>query len=124
MVAKESRFVDYLGSGNYQQQLDYHTNFMRTQYIIASSFAKLYNMAVTDAQNHYFVGNDKQDLLQLIPKIHFIEPMIVNLIDKNGKGEKNILIEGYLKGGYNNNAGYVEEEVKQLVNRKMIILLV
>jgi len=118
MVAKESRFVEYHGS-SYQQQLDYHTNFMRTQYI-ASSFAKLYNMAITDARNHYFVRNDIQDLLRSIPTIHFIEPMVIDLIEKNGLGEKNILIERYLKGEYkkfNNNAGYVEEEVKRLVNR-------
>ena len=125
MVAKESRFVEYHYGNNYQQQLDYHTNFMRTQYI-ASSFAKLYNMAVTDARNHYFGGNDKQqDLLRLIPKIHFIEPMIVDLIEKNDKGEKNILIERYLEGEYkkfNNNAGYVEDEVKWLVNRMNITL--
>ena len=96
--------------------MGYHTNFMQTQYI-ASSFAERYNEAMSEAQTHF--SYDSQDILLTLPRIYFIEPMVVELYDENGK-EKNILIERYLEGEYkkfNNNMGYVEDEVKQLVNR-------
>jgi hypothetical protein len=101
--------------GSYQQQMDYHTNFMRTQNI-ASSFAEKYNEAMSEAQKHF--SNNSQDILRSLPRIYFIEPIVVELTH-NGK-EKNILIERYLEGEYkkfNSNMGYVEDEVKQLVNR-------
>jgi len=101
--------------GSYQQQMGYHTNFMRTQYI-ASRFAERYNEAMSEAQAYF--SNDSQEILLTLPRIYFIEPMLIELYE-DGK-EKNILIERYLEGEYkkfNNNMGFVEDEVKQLVNR-------
>jgi hypothetical protein len=50
--------------------------------------------------------------------------MVVDLIEKNGQGEKNILIERYLEGEYkkfNDNARYVKEEVKRLVECILLV---
>lgn len=96
--------------------MGYHTNFMQAQYT-ASSFAERYNDAMAEAQAHF--SNDSLEILLTLPRIYFIEPMVVELNDENGK-EKHILIERYLEGEYkkfNNNMGFVEDEVKQLVNR-------
>lgn len=84
MVAKESRFA-----GDYYTQMKYHKNFMRTQNI-AANFAKKYNDALDEAQRYISDAS--------MPRIQFIEPMVVELID-NGV-EKNILIERYLEGNY------------------------
>lgn len=57
-------------------------------------------------------------MLSRLPRIQFIEPMVVEL-NENGV-EKNVLIERFLEGEYkkfNSNMGYVEEDVKQLVER-------
>jgi hypothetical protein len=120
MVAKESRFVGeylwYLGQlfhsileyihsyisiftenhgGSYDQQMEYHKNFMRTQNI-AASFATRYNSAMDEAQTYF--GEESQAFLRTLPRIQFIEPMVAELME-NGT-EKNILIERYLEGDY------------------------
>ncbi len=94
---------------------DSYQHFMQTQYI-ASSFAERYNRAMSEAQTHF--SNDSQDILFTLPRIYFTEPMVVEL--QENRKEKNILIERYLKGEYkkfNKNMGYVEGQVKQLVNQ-------
>jgi hypothetical protein len=70
---------------------------------------------MSEAQKHF--SNNSQDILQSMPIIYFIEPILVKLT--HNRKEKNILIERYLEGEYkkfNSNMGYVEDEVKQLVN--------
>lgn len=114
MVAKESRFIENHGK-TYEEQMDYHREFMRTQ-DIASDFAKKFNQALSQSQTHF--GAESQRLLSSLPRIQFIEPMVVELRD--GGTEKNILLERHLEGSYkkfNSNMGYVEDEVKQLVDR-------
>ena len=102
--------------GSYDEQMDYHREFMRTQ-DIASSFAKRYNKAMSQILNHFSDQGDR-DYLSKLPRIQFIEPMVVELIENDV--EKNVLIEQFLEGDYkkfNSNMGYVEEDVKNLVRR-------
>ena len=57
--------------------------------------------------------------LDKLPRIMFIEPIVVELHDKGI--EKNILVERFLEGTYlkwNSNMGFVEGEVKRLVDRR------
>mmetsp|Transcript_806 Transcript_806/g.1651 ORF Transcript_806/g.1651 Transcript_806/m.1651 type:complete len:716 (-) Transcript_806:901-3048(-) len=114
MVAKESRFVESL-ENSYLEQFNYHRAFMRTQ-DIASNFAKKFNQAMLQIQCHF--GEKFQTQLSKLPRIQFIEPMVVELFE--GEDEKSILVEQFLEGDYkkfNSNMGYVEDEVKQLVER-------
>jgi len=94
--------------------MDYHRAFMRTQ-DIASDLAKQFNEALNQACTHF--GAESQSFLRKLPRIKFIEPMVVELID-NGE-EKNILVEKYLEGNYEkfNNMGHVHDDVKHLVDR-------
>jgi len=90
MVAKESRFA-----GEYHTQMAYHKNFMRTQ-DIAASFGRRFNDALDEAEKYFNAAS--QAFIRGLPRILFIEPMVVELIE-NGV-EKNILIERYLVGDY------------------------
>jgi len=90
MVAKESRFA-----GEYHSQMAYHKNFMRTQ-DIAASFGRRFNDALDEAEKYFNAAS--QAFIRGLPRILFIEPMVVELIE-NGV-EKNILIERYLVGDY------------------------
>ncbi|KAL7549696.1 hypothetical protein ACHAWF_014679 [Thalassiosira exigua] len=111
MVAKESRFIESHG-GTYEEQMNYHREFMRTQ-DIASDLAQKFNRSILQVLKH-FRREDQQHLSRKLPRIEFIEPMVVELTD--GGAEKNVLIEQYLDGDYkkfNSNMGYVDEEVKK-----------
>ncbi|KAL7548558.1 hypothetical protein ACHAWF_012911 [Thalassiosira exigua] len=115
MVAKESRFVESHSGNSYQEQMAYHREFMRTQ-DIASDLAKKFNAALLQAQTHF--GQKSQGFLSRLPRIQFIEPMVAELIEDNQ--EKNVLIEQFLQGEYkkfNSNMGFVEDDVKKLVQR-------
>ena len=90
MVAKESRFA-----GEYHSQMAYHKNFMRTQNI-AASFGRRFNDALDEAEKYFNAAS--QAFIRGLPRILFIEPMVVELIDN--ESEKNILIERYLVGDY------------------------
>ena len=90
MVAKESRFA-----GEYHSQMAYHKNFMRTQNI-AASFGRRFNDALDEAEKYF--DTSSQAFIRGLPRILFIEPMVVELIDN--ESEKNILIERYLVGDY------------------------
>ena len=90
MVAKESRFA-----GEYHKQMAYHKNFMRTQ-DIAASFGRRFNDALDEAEKYFDVAS--QACIRGMPRVHFIEPLVVELME-NGV-EKNILIEKYLEGKY------------------------
>ena len=98
MVAKESRFA-----GEYHTQMAYHKNFMRTQNI-AKSYGSKFNDALDEA-GKYFNAQSRARIHSL-PRIHFIEPMVVELREKvmgsddDDEVEKNILIERYLVGDY------------------------
>ena len=97
------------------EKMDYHRAFMRTQHI-ATDFAKKFNEAL--AQIQVLFDSSTQNYLSKLPRIEFIEPLVVELND-NGQ-EKNVLIEQYLEGDYtkfNDNMGYVEKEVKDLVGK-------
>mmetsp|Transcript_14747 Transcript_14747/g.22175 ORF Transcript_14747/g.22175 Transcript_14747/m.22175 type:complete len:790 (+) Transcript_14747:89-2458(+) len=110
MVAKESRFA-----GEYHTQMAYHKNFMRTQ-DIAACFGRRFNDALDEAEKYFNAAS--QAFIRGLPRIVFIEPMVVELIDN--ESEKNILIERYLVGDYkkfNSNMGFVEDEVKKLVEQ-------
>ena len=91
MVAKESRFA-----GEYHTQMAYHKNFMRTQNI-AASFGRRFNDALDEAEE-YFDTAASQACIRALPRIQFIEPMVVEL--RENEVEKNILIERYLVGDY------------------------
>ena len=90
MVAKESRFA-----GEYHSQMAYHKNFMRIQ-DIAASFGRRFNDALDEAEKYFNAAS--QAFIRGLPRIVFIEPMVVELIDN--ESEKNILIERYLVGDY------------------------
>ncbi len=109
MVAKESRFVGEHQStqtpasllrndvlkNTYQSQMAYHKNFMRTQNI-AASFGRRFNDALDTAEEHF--DTESRVFLRGLPRIHFIEPMVVEV--RENEVEKNILIERYLVGEY------------------------
>ena len=100
---------------SYDEQMDYHREFMRSQ-DIASNFAEKFNEAMAQSQTHF--GKESQSTLRNLPRIKFIEPMVVEL-NENG-AEKNMLVEEFLEGDYkkfNSNMGYVEDDVKELVKR-------
>jgi hypothetical protein len=90
MVAKESRFA-----GEYYKKGAFHMNFMRTQNI-ASSFARRFNDALDEAAIYF--DEAFQACIRGLPRIRFIEPMVVELMEN--EVEKNILIERYLEGDY------------------------
>lgn len=73
----------------------YHKNFMRTQNI-AKSFGRRYNDTLDEAEKYF--DTQSRARIRGLPRIHFIEPMVVELMDNDE--EKNILIERYLVGDY------------------------
>ncbi len=109
MVAKESRFVGEYQStqtpasllrndvlkNTYQTQMAYHKNFMRTQNI-AANFGRRFNDALDMAEEYFDTAS--RAFLRGLPRIHFIEPMVVEV--RENEVEKNILIERYLVGEY------------------------
>ena len=102
--------------GSYEEQMNYHIEFMRTQ-DIASHFGKKFNEAMLK-NIVVFAKEDQGSLRKELPRIRFIEPMVVELMED--ENEKNVLVEQFLEGDYmrfNNNMGYVEDEVKRLVGR-------
>jgi hypothetical protein len=108
MVAKESRFVDEEAS--YEQRLEYHRNFMRTQ-AIASEMADKFNAAVTGLKQHFTTNG----VVNACPRISFLEPMVVEV--KDGKlGDYCILIEPMLEVSkyekFNGNMGFVKGQKK------------
>lgn len=111
MVAKESRFVEEEGS--YQERMDYHQEFMRTQ-ALASEFAKKFNAALNTLANHF--EEEYHSWLQAMPRVTFLEPLVVEVI--NFGQEFNMLVEPLLEGKYekfNNNMGYVKGQSKSVV---------
>ena len=103
MVAKESRFID-AAEGSYKETRSFHSNFMRTQ-VLASEFATKFNQALDCLRDHF----DDFQAIDNLPRIEFVEPMVVEV---NEHGEKsNILIERFLEGKYekfNSNMGFVK----------------
>jgi hypothetical protein len=86
---------------------------MRTQNISAN-YAKLFNEALGNLHTH-FSGLDSrtQRHLDNLPRVEFIEPMLVEVRD--GKKTKCFLIEKLLDGKYekfNSNNGYICQEAK------------
>ena len=101
--------------GSYEKQMNYHQEFMRTQHI-SSDFADKFNEAMLQVQGHF--GTESQRMLSNLPRIQFIEPLVVELI--KDEVEKNVLVERYLDGEYkkfNSNMGFVEDEVKELIGK-------
>lgn len=110
MVAKESRFVEEEGS--YQQRMDYHQEFMRTQ-ALASEFAKKFNATLDSLATHF--DQEYHAWLNKMPRITFLEPLVFEVID--GGEEFNRLVEPMLQGKYekfNNNMGYVKGQSKSV----------
>ena len=100
---------------SYDEQMDYHREFMRSQ-DIASNFAEKFNEWMSQSQTHF--TKESQRTPSNLPRIKFIVPTVVEL-NENG-AEKNMLVEEFLEGDYkkfNSNMGYVEDDVKQLVER-------
>jgi hypothetical protein len=105
MVAKQSRFVEMEGS--YADRMNYHREFLRTQ-ALASQFADCFNAEIDALVEHF--DPDHHGWIRKMPRIHFLEPLVVEVIQDDGK-ELNILIETQLEGKYekfNNNMGYVK----------------
>lgn len=121
MVAKESRFVEtneemdesveYLQSHRHS----YHRVFMRTQ-ATASIFASKYNEALDDLSG-VLKSKGFTEKLGNYPRIHFVEPMILELaeVQDDGKAKMhNILVESFIEGSYqkwNNNFGKISHDL-------------
>jgi hypothetical protein len=109
MVAKESRFIDPAQS--YNKERAFHANFMRTQRR-ASEVADQFNEAIDDLQ--YNVAKEHKDWVGRLPRIKFVDPLLVEV--REGIDKKHILIEQYLEGKYekfNNNMGFVKGNSQQ-----------
>eukprot|EP00956_Cyclotella_meneghiniana_P014296 scaffold21342_cov66-Cyclotella_meneghiniana.AAC.12 len=111
-VAKESRFIE--NHENKQQQRDYHINFLRTQNI-AADYAKQFNEDLGNIHTHFNrLHPDTRMHLENLPRIEFIEPMVVEVVD--GPKRKCFLIEKLLDGEYkkfNSNNGYICKEARE-----------
>jgi hypothetical protein len=106
MVAKESRFVDQGNRGTTAQKMDYVREFMRTQ-ALASEFARKFNDVLDSLVDHF--AKEHYDWIRKFPRIHFLEPMVVEAI-ADGL-DYNFLIEKMLEGKYekyNSNMGMVK----------------
>ena len=105
-VAKESRFIDDEAQGiASESQIDYHRDFMRSQ-MLAHQLAADFNQALDDLAQ--FVPSSQHAWLKKLPRIRFLEPLVVELVDDGKK--KFFLIESKLEGRYrkfNDNMGYV-----------------
>ena len=109
MVAKESRFVE--ATASYEQRMNYHREFMRTQ-AIASEMAVKFNEAI-DALVLHFAGSAAR--VDKMPRVKFLTPMLVDVVDPE-IGAFAILIEPMLDGKYekfNNNMGFVKGQKRQ-----------
>ena len=126
MVAKESRFIERKsGSRSYEQRMDYHREFMRTQ-AIASEYAKKFNKAldgIVDNFNkcdHDYISRKVKE----IPKIEFLEPMVVETIDPSKEQRLyNILVEPFLDGKYekfNDNMGMVQGQSQSVRDEDLV----
>ena len=114
MVAKESRFIDPSG-GSYRETRAFHADFMRTQ-ALASEFATKFNQALDSLWEH-FVQPHAQEMFRKLPRIEFVEPMVVEVQENNE--ESNILIERFLEGKYekfNNNMGFVQGQSQKVTD--------
>jgi hypothetical protein len=81
MVAKESRFV--YEEANYEQRLEYHRNFMRTQ-AIASKMADKFNAAVAGLKQHLTSSRFVDSCPRIFDSsISFLAPMVVEVKDGN-----------------------------------------
>jgi len=113
-VAKDSRFVEDEG---YRTRLRFHTNFARTQ-SIASGLAKIFNKSISDLVK-LNPGNVKwANKVKTLPKIYFLEPMVVEMFEKDRREAVCLLIEPFLEGTYekfNNNMGYVKGQARDAV---------
>lgn len=92
-VAKQSRFVEEENS--YENRMDYHRQFLRTQ-AIAAQMAREFNNATS-----------KLDMK--VPGVEFLDPLVFELANERGE-EVNHLLEDMLDGKYekfNNNMGFV-----------------
>ncbi len=123
-VAKESRFVELESGSNTGRRMDYHREFMRTQ-AISSEYARKFNKALEDIVDHFDPRHRSYILgqIKLIPKIEFLEPMVVETYDPSKKNPKNkegiyeILVEPFLEGKYekfNDNMGMVKGQAKSI----------
>jgi hypothetical protein len=109
MVAKESRFIDE-HDGTYRMERAFHANFLRTQ-ALASDYAGMFN-------NELDQLCARHDWIREIPRIHFVQPLVVEVVDAEGK-VLNILIERFLQGEYekfNNNMGYIKGRTRREEN--------
>jgi len=110
MVAKESRFIDPV-QGSYKEKKAFHESFMRTQ-ALASKFASMFNEALDSLHVHFRVRDI--EFLKKLPRIEFVEPMVVEV--RENQEESNILIERFIEGKYekfNNNMGFVKGQKQQ-----------
>ncbi|KAI2489908.1 alpha-kinase [Fragilaria crotonensis] len=110
MVAKESRFIDHAHCP--KSERSFHANFMRTQNR-ASEVADQFNHAIDGLQNHF--AQEHKGWVDRMPRIEFVDPLLVEVLDRNDK--KHILIERFLEGEYekfNNNMGFVKGTSLQL----------
>ncbi len=111
MVAKESRFVGESNShDDYEKRMEYHREFMRTQ-SLAADMAKQFNDALESLSDFFHANSTQyvQSCVRQIPKIKFLEPVVVETISR--KGEYNVLVEPMLEGKYvkfNDNMGMVQ----------------
>ena len=112
MVAKESRFIDP-NIGSYKETRAFHADFMRTQ-ALASEFATKFNQALDSLWEH-FVEPHAREIFRKLPRIEFVEPMVVEVQENNE--ESNILVEVFLEGKYekfNNNMGFVQGQTQKV----------
>ncbi len=125
MVAKESRFLEKSGTKSYEKRMDYHREFMRTQ-AIASEYAKKFNKALESIvhnfheSDHYYI----QRKINEIPKIEFLEAMVVETIDPSKEQSLyNILVEPLLEGKYekfNDNMGMVQGQAQSVRDEDLL----
>ena len=90
-------------------------NFMRTQNISAD-FAKQFNEALDNLPKYFRNLNAySRKLLDDLPRIEFIEPMVVEVSNGSQRQRKFFLIEKLLNGEYkkfNSNNGYICQEAR------------
>ena len=82
--------------GSYEEQMNCHREFMRTQ-DIASDFAEKFNEAILQALT-YFSVEDQGMINKSLCRVEFIEPMVVDLVENGVK--TNVLVEPMLSGEY------------------------
>ena len=134
MVAKESKFVEDHGtkedSARYMtsSRRNYHELFMRTQ-ALAAKFANLYNESLNEVSDLF--GPHHKDRFRKFPRIHFLQPLIFEMVDQNERNTYNVLVEPMLEGTYkkyNNNFGdlpkvQVRHETPENVEQESVDIL-